>query len=234
MELAQRAYLYSLLHVAFGAEPTQDSLRAMACDQTVDVLMGLAGGCAAIAKDIDAEASEAADALTALGKQLQLTAERIDDAAFVDALRSAYAKLFEIPGADYVHPWESPYTGKQNMVFQESTLDVRAFYHEAGYQLRAERKFPDDHIAAMMDYLGRTGQQAYDAFADGDDEAAARILAAQLRFLDAHVLSWATAFSSEVSAHDENGWYAAFARAMAAYARIDRAWLAQCAEVAKA
>ena len=74
----------------------------------------------------------------------------------IEALASDYAKLFQVPGASYVHPWESPYVGKESMVFQESTLDVRSFYHEAGFKLRAEKHFPDDHIAAMMDYLGRT------------------------------------------------------------------------------
>ncbi len=101
-----------------------------------------------------------------------------------------------MPGAYYVHPWESPYVGKESMVFQESTLDVRSFYHAAGFKLRAEKRFPDDHIAATMDYLGRSSQRAYEAFADGRDDEARRTLAAQGQFVDRHLLKWVDQFAA--------------------------------------
>ncbi|MEI3232842.1 MAG: molecular chaperone TorD family protein [Gordonibacter pamelaeae] len=120
-------------------------------------------------------------------------------------------------------PWESPYTGKESVVFQESTLDVRSFYHAAGFKLRAERRFPDDHIAAMMDYLGALSQRAYEAFADGRDDEAARTLATQRQFVDRHLLNWVDQFAAKVIENDAQGCYGALAGGMAAFAALDRA-----------
>ena len=127
-----------------------------------------------------------------------------------------------MPGEHYVHPWESPYTGKESVVFQESTLDVRSFYHAAGFKLRAEKRFPDDHIAAMMDYLGALSQRAYEAFADGRDDEAARTLATQRQFVDRHLLNWVDQFAAKVIEHDAQGCYGVLAGGMAAFAALDR------------
>ena len=107
-------------------------------------------------------------------------------------------------------------------MFQESTLDVRSFYHAAGFKLRAEKRFPDDHIAAMMDYLGALSQRAYEAFADGRDDEAARTLATQRQFVDRHLLNWVDQFAAKVIEHDAQGCYGALAGGMAAFATLDR------------
>ena len=106
-------------------------------------------------------------------------------------------------------------------MFQESTLDVRAFYHDAGFKLQSEKHFPDDHIAAMMDYMGRLGQRAYDAFADGDDDAVRTTLATQLLFVEKHLLNWVDSFAVRVRENDGRGVYAALAEGMAAFVRLD-------------
>ena len=75
-------------------------------------------------------------------------------------MKSDYAKLFQIPGDSYVSSWESPYVGTEQALFQCSTLNVREAYHAAGLKLQAEGHFPDDHIAAMMEYLAYMGARA--------------------------------------------------------------------------
>ena len=212
MALARRAYLYSLFHVVFGGEPTEETLERLFGAESLDGLS------AALSDDADG-------ALDAFARKLSRVREDFDDdkAATASSLRSDYTALFEIPGAAYAHPWESSYIGDGKMVFQESTLDVRSFYHEAGFKLQAEKRFPDDHIAAMMDYLGRTGQRAYDAFADGLDADAARELARARRFIESHVLTWVDAFAEAVAEHDARGFYASAAQAMASFSRADAA-----------
>ena len=226
MILAKRAYLYSLFHAVFGGEPALESMERIYNDQTIDMLKTLRaevstcedGALAALRLgEAGPRLDEAADAALACAEMIKRSmGEQLED-----ELKSDFVRLFVVPGASYVHLWESPYVGKEGMVFQESTLDVRSYYHAAGYKLQAEKHFPDDHIAAMMDYLGRMAQRAYEAYADGNDAAVAEALAVQRRFVESHVLTWVDDFAAKVAQLDGRGCYAALAYGMAAFARFD-------------
>ncbi|MDO4289891.1 MAG: molecular chaperone TorD family protein [Eggerthellaceae bacterium] len=221
MLLARRAYAYSLLHVVFGGEPDAETVVQMFGEQASASLptFGRADRADRVAC---AARVDRADRGHSCSGSAGLDAS---DPALVETLRSDYARLFLVPGDAYVHPWESPYVGKESMLFQESTLDVRTFYHEAGFKLQAEKHFPDDHIAAMMDFMGRLSQSAYEAFADGDDAEAARVLGVQRSFAEKHLLTWVDAFAEKVAENDVHACYAAFAADMAAFVRLD------CAQV---
>ena len=228
MYLAQRAYAYSLMHVVFGSEPSADTTVKLLGDETMKMLEVLSHELAepAYAQVAGYRTGEGApDAQTRLADARSGLAEaalHADEQSFVERLRSDYSKLFLAPGDSFVRLWESAYTGKEGMVFQESTLDVRAFYHDAGFKLQVEKRFPDDHIAAMMDYMGRMAQRTYDAFADGDDDAVRTTLATQGLFVERHLLEWIDDFAAKVCENSEQGVYAAFAQVMAVFTRLDR------------
>lgn len=226
MILARRAYLYSLFHAVFGGEPKLDAMEKVYGDQTVGVLEALRDEVSSCG-DSELAARSLGDGGPRLDEAVNASLSCVEmisasmGAWIVEELKSDFARLFVVPDVSYVHLWESPYTGKDGMVFQESTLDVRSFYHAAGFKLQAEKHFPDDHIAAMMDYLGRMAQRAYEAYADGDDAAAADALDVQRRFVEGHVLTWADDFAAKVAQFDGRGCYAALAYGMAAFARFD-------------
>lgn len=201
MALANRAYAYSAFHMAFGEEPSEETLQLLYGAQLRDILAQ-----AGIALD---------DACS--GQDVQALAEE---------MKSDFTKLFDVPGPTYVHSWESPYIGKESMLFQESTLDVRNYYHAAGLKLQAERHFPDDHIAAMMDFMGTDAAAAYEAYADGDDAKVAKMLQLQNDFAEKHILNWIDKFVAKVQEQDAHGYYAAYAQAMAAYVKADHDELA--------
>ena len=136
-------------------------------------------------------------------------------------MKSDYAKLFQIPGDSYVSSWESPYVGTEQALFQCSTLNVREAYHAAGLKLQAEGHFPDDHIAAMMEYLAYMGARAYDCFADGRDAECVQVLQDSKDFLASHVLTWIDAFANNVIEKDTRGYYVAFAQAATVVAHVD-------------
>ncbi|MBC2888753.1 TorD/DmsD family molecular chaperone [Gordonibacter massiliensis (ex Traore et al. 2017)] len=231
MMLARRAYLYRLLHVVFGGRPSGDVVSPLFGEETLATF--------AYVRDTLSQDEYADLAARPVGTTGRSLAACVDEAiacieragreaadpaladSFVEGLRTDYDQLFQVPGDRYVHLWESPYTGQESMVFQESTLDVRAFYHAAGFKLQAEKRFPDDHIAAMMDYLGCMGQRAYEAFADGCDDEVLQTLATQRRFAERHVLNWVDLFADKVVEQDVRGYYAAFALGMAAFVRLD-------------
>lgn len=224
--LARRTYLYGVLHVVFGAQPTADVVRQMLGEETNATLRAVIDAAASEARCLRAESNgELVEAVRSLSDAATLLAglgEADDVAALSDTLQSDYARLFDIPGESYVRTWESPYVGTEGTLFQASTLNVRGYYHEAGYKLQAEKHFPDDHIAAMMDYLRCMGERAYNEYADGDDAQVATTLGTQHRFLQQHVLTWVDVFAQKVAEHDDaRGYYAAFAGAMAAFAHVD-------------
>ena len=243
-DLAVRAYLYSLFHVVFAGEHSAELATKLFGDQTLSLFRQTCGW-------LPSKSSLANGVVGldfGLGKSKRTLQECIDEfvacvnankeAACGDnadpavlnelcaALKSDYAKLFQVPGETYVHPWESPYVNVEGTLFQASTLDVRSYYHQAGFKLQAEQHFPDDHIAAMLDYLGRMGQQAYDAFADGDDTACSGSLAKQQEFLQKHVLTWIDVFADRVIERDMRAYYAAFAGTVAVLVYADKAMLA--------
>lgn len=235
MVLARRAYRYSLLHVVFGSRPSTESVSKTFGEEGAS-LFGFVQETFAdkdyvgIAERLVGLSRRSFDACVvgALGC-IKRGASALDDPGCAEelacALRSDYDKLFQVPGDRYVHPWESPYTSKDSMVFQESTLDVRSFYHDAGFKLQAEKHFPDDHIAAMMDYMGRMGDRAYEAYADGRDDEVLRTLATQRRFANQHILTWVDQFADKVMRNDAHGYYGAFAGGMAAFAFLDAAMI---------
>lgn len=208
MRLANRAYLYRIFHIAFGAEPTGEELSVLGSAETVDAARYLAEAC-----DSDALA-EAARLFASLGS-------KACDGAYVEALRSDFTRLFLAPGESYVHPWESPYVGKEEMLFQESTLDVRHRYADFGFAAVEFGRFPEDHVSMMLDFLAHLGSRAFDAFGEGRDDEARRILASQRDFVQAHLLNWLDKFHEELCEKDGTGVYRQLAAALLAFLALD-------------
>ena len=153
MGLARRTYLYRLFHVVFGSRPTGEGVAKVLGGET-PALLGSVGE--ALARDGFADLAgrtlgPSGRSLAACAEDARAWAERAQGEtadperaeALAARLRASYDRLFQVPGEHYVHPWESPYTGKESVVFQESTLDVRSFYHAAGFKLLAEKRFPE-------------------------------------------------------------------------------------------
>ena len=193
LTLAHRAYRYALLHLVFGAEPSSELVGKIFSKETRDAFAEVKP----IASYLDEHAGQAADP------------------SFLEGLKASYRALFYAMDSSSVVAWESPYLDENGMLFQESTLDVREFYHQAGLKLQAEKQFPDDHIAAMMDFLARLSSTSYERFADGLDKEVAELLKTQRTFIDKHLLHWLPKFSEQVTENDKQGLYAAFAQGMA-------------------
>lgn len=229
MDLACRAYLYNLLHEVFGGDCSSDSIARYFGKQTREMIAHEA----AALSDCSCEANNhrfVGNGARALEQCAEAALAYIDSrqgavhespSEYAAEMKSDYAKLFQIPGDSYVSSWESPYVGTEQALFQCGTLNVRAAYHAAGLKLQAERHFPDDHIAAMMEYLAYMGTRAYDCFADGRDAECVRALRTSKDFLTSHVLTWIVAFANKVIEKDTRGYYAAFAQVATVVAHVD-------------
>jgi len=233
MRLANRAYIYRILHIVFGAEPSRDELVTLGAQETIDAFRYLSEEEQAsrtfieIAVKEDVETISGARSLTDALALLNSLREKIDDADFVEALKSEFTKLFIIPGSSYVHLWESPYIGKEKMLFQESTLDVRHRYREHGIEALEFGHFPEDHLSMMFDFLAILSARVFDAFSDGDDEEFKRILASQGDFIAAHLTLWLPKFHKDLYKKDKRGIYNQFAEVLRAFLEVDKLFIAE-------
>lgn len=208
MRLANRTYIYRMMHIIFGAIPTAEELDLVGSDDFRQALT--------YAADV-ADSQELRNAAQTAAE----VGEKKDDPAFVDALHTEYQRLYMVPGTNYVYPWASSYEGGENMVFRESTLDVRKRYAEWGFEAELKGHFPEDHVAMMMDFMANLSQGAYDAFAVGDDAKVRDILQSQDTFTLVHLGQWMSEFAERTEKHDRTGVYAAFAKAMVAFVGAD-------------
>ena len=229
MDLACRAYLYDLLHEVFGGDCSSDSIARYFGKQTREMIAHEAVALSDCSREANNRRIVGNGART-LEQCAEAALAYIDSrqgavhespSEYAAEMKSDYAKLFQIPGDSYVSSWESPYVGTEQALFQCGTLNVRAAYHATGLKLQAEGHFPDDHIAAMMEYLAYMGARAYDCFADGRDAECVQVLQDSKDFLASHVLTWIDAFANNVIEKDTRGYYVAFAQAATVVAHVD-------------
>ncbi|GEM_PF-115187 len=118
---------------------------------------------------------------------LEASAERGEDARVV---RRDHARLFVGPDTLRAPPYESVHRSADGLVFEDQTLQVRAFY--ARFDLSAPRvgRDPDDHIGLELSFVAALATRALDAMEAGDEDARRQTVAALREFLDRHLLAW--------------------------------------------
>ena len=171
--LVSRNYLYQLLYKAFAREPDKAFLELLTSETTRGCFELLGVG---IPEELSA-------GLTRLrGKA--------DDAAFTERLREEYTRLFVGPLEMDAPPWESVYVGEEGMLFQESTLQVRACYHRFGLLPEEYPRVADDSLALELGFMAELARRAADAFGAGDAETLDAALRGARDFLKEHLLVW--------------------------------------------
>lgn len=215
MIFAQRIYLYGFFHLAFGGAPNPEAVSRLFSLESCD----------AIAQYVEFANERAGDSptqgLLALHDFLEERVEQAPEGNFAVAMKGSFEKLYDIPGDQYVYPWESPYLGNDATLFKQSTLDVRARYHADGFKLKAEKHFPDDHVSAMMEFMGHLSQQVWESWQAGDDEGCSQTLSEQEGFAQEHLLDWLPKFARKTAEKDDGRCYAALAEGMASFVQTD-------------
>ena len=102
--LANRLYLYSLLHKTFGRNPDAELLTLLSGDTTVN-------GFALLSE-------EKSDPLSRVGPFLEAVRAKKDDAGFLEDVKAEYMHLFVGPDKLVAPPWESVYRGRTRCFFR--------------------------------------------------------------------------------------------------------------------
>jgi TorA maturation chaperone TorD len=123
------------------------------------------------------------------------------------AIMADHVRLFV--GLDHVLAplWESVYFNESHLVFQEQTLQVRAWYANFGLQAEKLNREPDDHIGLELIFVAHLAARALDAIDNHDDSAVKTLLQAQRDFLLAHLLRWGPAWAKLVKKHAQTDFY---------------------------
>lgn len=205
--LANRAFLYRYLWRWFAGAP-DDALVAISVDgETVDECKLLAG-----------------ENSVAVQSQIEIS-NRLSGGAYPQAeLKQLYTKHFEGPGRVPAPPWESVYLNGEDLLFQESTLDVRNDYRAAGYEAAGYPKEADDHIAIELGFMAALSQDAVTAYESGDTEQVKALLSRQLMFLGKHLNIWLPKYVGRMEESEKpraDGLYLAISRLVVDVCRHD-------------
>ncbi len=115
-----------------------------------------------------------------------------------DEIERDYRELFIGPGHLLAPPWESVYTSDERLIFEKSTLEVRAEYRKQGKQAPRLNRDPDDHISLELEFLRDLLAEVLVARQAGDLERADGLLADHQRFVNEHLMAWLPRFCVDI------------------------------------
>ena len=130
----------------------------------------------------------------------------ISDKSF-DDLRVDYTRLFVGIKKVLAPLWESVYFNQDRMVFQEQTLQVRAWYRRFGLEPEKLYQEPDDHIGLELLFLVHLAKLGLQALEENDQAGSEKYLQAQRDFLSEHLLRWGPAWAKLVRQHATTDFY---------------------------
>lgn len=128
-------------------------------------------------------------------------------------LRSDYLKLFTGSDSMLAPPYESVLLGKEHLIFDIPTLEVRDFYRAYGWRSGFEGKIPDDHLGTEILFINLL----VDKYLSLDDDACKREMRNEmLRFIEGHPLKWIGIWQEQVDKHASTQCFRGLARLLRA------------------
>lgn len=139
-----------------------------------------------------------------------------------DLLHWDYTKMFIGPHILPVHIWETAYTTKEGLLFQEETLQVRKLYLKYNLISKQYNQEADDHLGLELDYMNYLSQLTFELMKREEIKEVENILLDQDYFLKNHLLNWTPKFSERVIEHAETDFYKGMAKILNGFLSIDR------------
>lgn len=122
-------------------------------------------------------------------------------------LRDDLNKLYGRTARAKVPPYESVHRGRDGLVFDEETLEVRKDYKQLGLQAPNLHKEPDDHIGLEFDFVAQGLVRALTAVEHDAYRDAERYVAIVQRFYTAHIAQWAPRMLTQAREAAESDFY---------------------------
>ncbi len=123
-------------------------------------------------------------------------------------LKLDYTRLFIGLEHTLAPPYASVYLGKEKIMFDLPTLEIRDLYRRYGLKSRTSHQQPDDHIGLELSFLHYLCTEV----AASDQTGSTKNLVQELStFLDGHLNKWLPDFVKLVKKHAETEFYAGIA-----------------------
>ncbi len=139
-------------------------------------------------------------------KGLQLLKHFVNacDHESLEQARRDYSDLYVGP-ADIVPIWESVWTSKERLLFEDSAMDVRQTYARLGFETADRDHQPDDHFGLELSFLAALFSLAAQADESGDTEDMRTMLEEARSFMQKHLGVWSGEFLDATAARATTG-----------------------------
>jgi TorA maturation chaperone TorD len=181
---------YQFLGTVFSAPPAGELLRRLVED------------------DLFAEwplPSEEADVATGLA--LLRAQCRSPEGLALAPLVADHGRLFEVPGDEFVRPWESVYRSDEHLLLERQADEVADAYRRFGMVVPRADTEPPDHLGQELRFVAHLCGLALAAQERGEGELAGEATRELRRFVEEHLAPWAGECLGNVIANARTPYY---------------------------
>ena len=216
--LRQRTLALMLFRHAYAEEPDETLLELLASEPAV--------------ASIEAFAVDGHHELDRLAQTMRSLSQNNDAAQTLAALRREYTTLFIGPEKIVAPFWESVYLDPRELLFLESTTDVRKRYEAEGYRIDAETREAEDGIVYELDFLAHLADRSLEALRRDDRQEFGRLVEVQRSFEHDHLLTWLPLYAERAKGARTDCLYPTLCAAVAAFIAVDAVLLEELAGTA--
>jgi putative dimethyl sulfoxide reductase chaperone len=193
-----RFVMNEVVRFILDCSPTKDSLHALKNDQTFQSLCEIS--------DNAKKLNDSIDSLLLETKSIQAT-------------KVEYNRLFIGPNTLPAPLWESVYLGREHLLFEEQTLQVRKCYQQHGLHLINENNEPEDHIVIELEFMSYLTQAIFES---EDDANTKQLIKEQIDFLNEHLGKWAPKFCEKLLKSTESALFQGAALLLKEYIELEQ------------
>lgn len=118
----------------------------------------------------------------------------------LDMVKEDFTRLFIGLESTLAPPYESVTIGRDHLLFDQNTLDIREEYIRFGLEISRRGVEPDDHIGCILEFVSLLCQKTVDAFNTDHLSDAETFQRAASAFIRKHLLNWILPFTEKVIA----------------------------------
>lgn len=148
----------------------------------------------------------------------------------LSALKRDYARLFIGPDHLLAVPWESVYRNEERLLFDQHTLQVRAYYQRFGMEIPRLNVEPDDHIGLEFRFVAFLCGLGLEALEQDRPDLVAGLQDVLTAFFNEHLLVWSGECLGNVRAHAQTAYYRGVAQLALGCLQVSPAALATSVE----
>ncbi len=137
------------------------------------------------------------ESLITLNYDLYNLLKNIPTQELFDKLYNEYTELFYNP-ANHFSPHESIYIDNENLLWGNSTVEVKNFIETYGFTYSEENNLIPDHISVELEFMQRVIIQESDNLSTSNCLDANKCLEVEKQFLENHIIKWIPRFCDDL------------------------------------